>query len=425
MLLMVLPGSAVSSPRGVSAKRCGSGGVRVAIDGKRACLWAGQRCTLHFDSQYRRYGFACTRRGLTIVSRWRIRDLGALPGFPDSWAWGINERGEVVGVSSASEGDKADQRVFLWRNGRMRDITPVSWPARVTLTAINDAGQVLEDLSTATGEEHAFEWENVVSTDLGTLGGTRTHATAINARGQIVGWSLIAPTVPHAFLWEGGEMRDLGTLGGARSAATSINARGQIVGLAFDATGIQETDLRAFLWEDGVMRDLGTFGGNMTSPIGINDQGLIVGTSLEGFGMSSYTRAVYWRDGVINDFGVGTWSYPELLNNRGEVILTQLVPGEIARSFLWNDGISRKLDCWLQALALNDRGQILCVHKDRPVSPQTEAVILEKGRAWNLSNLGARGTAATALNERDEIVGSAATDKHHEHAVIWTRRADR
>jgi probable HAF family extracellular repeat protein len=428
MVLVVLPGSAVSSTRDVSTKNCGSGGVRAVINGKPACLWVAQHCRRRFDAQYRRYGFACPQGSLTIVSRWQIRDLGALPGFPRSYAWAINERGEVVGVSAKTgSGKKAGYRVFLWRNGHMQDITAAPWPGYVSNLAINDAGQVLEDFATAKGEEHAFEWENGVSTDLGTLGGTRTHAAAINARGQIVGWSEIASLYPpyyhvyHAFLWEHGKMRDLGTFGGEASVANAINARGQIVGGAYDATRLEQTDYHAFLWEDGVMHDLGTFGGT-SSATGINDQGLIVGGSGEGWGHASYTRAIYWKDGVINDFGLGLNSHPELLNNRGEVILTRGDPSYSVSSFLWRDGSARKLDCFWGVSALNDRGQILCTRRDRHVSPRPEAVILEKGRAWNLASFGLRGTYANALNERDEIVGSAVTDKHHVHAVMWTRR---
>jgi probable HAF family extracellular repeat protein len=426
VIAAVLPSSAVSSTRDVPAKACGSGGVRAVIDGKPACLWVGLHCNRRFDAQYRRYAFACPNGGLTIVSRWQIRDLGTLPGFPSSAAAAINERGEVVGVSAKTDGgEKAGTRVFLWRDGRMQDITAAPWPAHVRSLAINDAGQVLEAVTTATGEEHAFEWENGVSTDLGTLGGTYTHAAAMNARGQIVGWSEISPvypgyTVHHAFLWEHGVMLDLGTLGGEWSVATSINARGQIVGGAYNATRLELTDNHAVLWEDGVIHDLGTFGGNSRADA-INDQGLIVGTSFEGFGMSSYTRAIYWSDGVVNDFGVG--AFPQLLNNRGQVVLSQLGhPDEAYHYFLWSDGSYRELNCFFGVSALNDRGQILCTHRDRHVSPRPEAVILEKGRAWNLASFGVRGTYASALNERDQIVGAAATDKHHLHAVIWTRR---
>src|SRR5260370_690276 len=94
--------------------------------------------------------------------------------------------------------------------------------------------------------------------DLGTLGGDRSFAFAINNRGQIVGESITASGNGHAFLFEDGVMVDLGTLpGGTTSFAFGINNRGQVVGEATTASGARH----AFLFDDGVMVDLGTLPG--------------------------------------------------------------------------------------------------------------------------------------------------------------------
>ncbi len=81
-------------------------------------------------------------------------------------------------------------------------------------------------------------------TDLGTLpGGYESIAYGINNRGQVVGYSTTASGEYHAFLWEDGEMTDLGTLGGAYSVAYGINSRGQVVGYSASASGVH-----AVLW---------------------------------------------------------------------------------------------------------------------------------------------------------------------------------
>ena len=59
-------------------------------------------------------------------------------------------------------------------------------------------------------------------TDLGTLGGTQSHAMDINGLGQIVGVSSLtgkfkSDEPQHAFIWQDGVMTDLGTLGGSAS----------------------------------------------------------------------------------------------------------------------------------------------------------------------------------------------------------------
>ena len=80
--------------------------------------------------------------------------------------------------------------------------------------------------------------------DLGTLGGTFSDARAINERGQVVGESTTASGEEHAFLWQDGTMSDLGTLSGDQSEANGINNRGQVVGGSTTATG----DFHAVLW---------------------------------------------------------------------------------------------------------------------------------------------------------------------------------
>src|SRR6266545_2475214 len=73
--------------------------------------------------------------------------------------------------------------------------------------------------------------------DLGALGGTFSDARAINERGQVVGESTTASGEVHAFLWQDGTMSDLGTLGGDRSEAAGINEHGQVVGSSQTASG--------------------------------------------------------------------------------------------------------------------------------------------------------------------------------------------
>src|SRR5258706_402278 len=116
---------------------------------------------------------------------------------------------------------------------------------------------------------------NLSITDLGTLGGGMSSALGINNRGQVVGLGWTASGEDHAFIWQDGVMTDLGTLGASFSFARSINERRQVLGSSGTASGEPHT----FLWQNGVMTDLGTLGHPDSNPVAINDRGQIVGSS--------------------------------------------------------------------------------------------------------------------------------------------------
>jgi probable HAF family extracellular repeat protein len=71
-----------------------------------------------------------------------MEDLGTLPGDETSQAFAINERRQVVGVSSGPGGNRA----FLWQNGVMRDLGALvaaeSPDALQSARDIDDAGQI-------------------------------------------------------------------------------------------------------------------------------------------------------------------------------------------------------------------------------------------------------------------------------------------
>ena len=78
---------------------------------------------------------------------------------------------------------------------------------------------------------------NPATDDLGTLGGSSSHALGINSSGQVVGDAHLAGDlhVSHAFRTAANSAinpatDDLGTLGGSSSAAFAINSSGQVVG---------------------------------------------------------------------------------------------------------------------------------------------------------------------------------------------------
>src|SRR5262249_3076379 len=87
-----------------------------------------------------------------------ITDLGTLPDALDSRAYGLNNRGQIVGASylPASSGSHA----FSWSNGAMTDLNddlpPDSGWILKSATGINEAGQVIGHGKNPKGQTHGF-----------------------------------------------------------------------------------------------------------------------------------------------------------------------------------------------------------------------------------------------------------------------------
>ena len=181
----------------------------------------------------------------------QIQQLPTYAGDPDGAATGINDRGQVIGISGICQNAVGNQSAL-----------------------------------------HALLWQNGTVTNLGNLGGYAWHTPmALNNRGQIVGFSDLpgdqngANPNFHAFLWtQSRGMQDLGTLpGDAISEALGINNQGQVVGLSY---GAGFTNPRAFIWQNGVMTDLNTLippGSSLSLQAAqeINDLGEIVGQATD------------------------------------------------------------------------------------------------------------------------------------------------
>jgi probable HAF family extracellular repeat protein len=225
--------------------------------------------------------------------RGAIQDLGTLDG-PNSFAQGLNNRGQIVGYADLSG---TVSHAFLRDRGGMHDLGSLGGMLSEA-HAINDAGQVLGD-SSLPGEQagHAFLWARGVMTDLGTLGGPSSvgSSNGINNQGQAVGGSDTSIPDPsttcaglapgafpetHAFVWASGVMHDLGTFpGDPDSGASAINDSGQVVGGSSDFCG---NGGHVDLWQNGTVSDLNALipaasGWLFLVPTGINARGQITG----------------------------------------------------------------------------------------------------------------------------------------------------
>ncbi|MCX5675447.1 MAG: PEP-CTERM sorting domain-containing protein [Planctomycetota bacterium] len=151
---------------------------------------------------------------------------GGLGPYPE--ATDINDSGQVVGYALPPPGEHA----FLWKNGVVTDLGALPGGNQSYAFAINNAGQVVGYSWAYDGPHHAFLWEDGLMSPLALLpGGQGTIAHDVNNLGQIVG----ADMSHLAVLWEDGVISDLNGLipagsGWTLRSARGINDLGQIVG---------------------------------------------------------------------------------------------------------------------------------------------------------------------------------------------------
>lgn len=229
-----------------------------------------------------------------------LRDIGVLPGAANARAAAINRHGVVTGTSEAVPA--FPPRAFRWSpSGGMQDLGAFTSDSGSfsSGTALNDAGLITGQSTTASLDGHAFAWTlGGGLRDIDTLGGLDSIGVAVGAGGQVAG-NVIRDTsfLYHAFLWTpAGGMKDLGTTGGTESFVLAMSPALHIAGIVNLADGTQ----RAMSWtRSGGMRRLGTLGGATSFALGVNGRGQIVGLAENRAGEA---RAFLWsaKEGMLD-----------------------------------------------------------------------------------------------------------------------------
>jgi probable HAF family extracellular repeat protein len=155
------------------------------------------------------------------------------PGASDTFAFGINESGTVVGYWDLLDagGNVLAYHGFTWNKGAF---TQVDFPGSVdsAVLGINARGDLVGDwdpgITSPIAHGFVCSHRNCFSFDV--PGANITQANDINARGQVVGTYINAAGEQHAFLAAGAEITSFDFPGAVLTAAWGINSAGQIVG---------------------------------------------------------------------------------------------------------------------------------------------------------------------------------------------------
>jgi probable HAF family extracellular repeat protein len=183
--------------------------------------------------------------GVFVWQNGRMKNIGNLGGDNGILsAYNIvnafNNRGEVTGWMVVA--GNHFYHTFLWDGDNLSDLGTLPGGNYSFARGINDAGEVtgLSTLPPDDSLNHGFLWRNGAMTDLGTLNGDPcSDSLSVNSNGQVVGASQSAAggcaEWTTAFLWEnGGPMADLNSLVTSASGAYLnvgiwTNSRGEIV----------------------------------------------------------------------------------------------------------------------------------------------------------------------------------------------------
>jgi probable HAF family extracellular repeat protein len=337
----------------------------------------------------------------TTRGGWMVVGLGKLPPWPCSGSVAISPQGSVVGwTSHLMQG--AAGHAFLWRGGNIADLGALPGASSSKPTAINAEGDVIGDSPLESGGVRAFVWHLGRMTNLG----QQTIAVALNEKGQVV----VTGPGPLVRLWKDGRWTPF------RFGVRAINNRGQIV------TGGYA------LWDNGRLSKIDVQGLSKLGEIHIralNDKGqILINTSrfhpemgLDNPGNTTNQRAFLWQNGRLTSLPGRVEAIG--INEHGQIAGNRILKDGTSRGFLWENGKMIDLgslgDGRTTAVsAINERGQIIGTR-----APQ-RAFVWDSGHLTLLPLLpGDTSSEVAAINDKGQIVGTSIRGGQY-HAVIWT-----
>jgi probable HAF family extracellular repeat protein len=256
------------------------------------------------------------------------------------------------------------------------------------------------------------------------LSGTQAAGDAINAQGVVGGFATLAGNaVQHATLWYAGAIQDLGTLGGPNSGILwpGLNDVGMAAGVAETAElqplGESWSCAAFFPTSTGhVCRGFAWSDGRMTP------MPTLGGDNSFATDVNNWGHVVGWAETPVHD---PTCNSPQILQFRAVVWdpergrIHQLRP-------LAGDSASA-------ATAINDRDQVVGISGSCDIAvgrfSARRAVMWDQGRVIDIGGLGGVAwNTAMALNNDGVVVGFAdttgdASGAPNFHAFIWTQEA--
>ncbi len=290
-------------------------------------------------------------------------DLGTFTEGTATFAYGINESGQITGYSFVRNGlGQTSPAAFVYQNGTLTNVG-IGLASRGL--ALNNSGTIagLVQLDPSKRDQGILIGTNPSSqTPVDGLDATaNSRFLAINSRGDAVGFSGVSGSTIRPVLYTNGTLTDLGVPNGVSSEAIAINNAGTI--LIRNMTD-PDVALRGYLFRDGTFTDIGHLGGNDTRPAGLNAQGYVVGYSRQADG--SVRGFVYTPDGGMQNL--------ESLFQNNALVTAGYVPGSFSPFAINDNNQIAGIGTFTDAFGEHDRLMLLT-----PIAipePETYALIL-------------------------------------------------
>lgn len=262
-----------------------------------------------------------------------------------------------------------------------------------------------------TGVSHRERPLRYTIADLGTLGGTFSESVGVSSQGDVSGYSTLpGDSIIHAYYWHNSHMTDLGTLGGPNSFAPeegNPNERGRVAGMS--DTSAYDPYYDNFC---GIV-DFEQTSPYICSPF-VWEHGKMMalptlsGPNAAAIGINSRGASVGISETTYGPCGSMPFYFLGViwLPQRGEMEKLLPLSGDDASS----------------ATAINDKDEAVGTSGTCANGP-IEAVLWRRGAPINLGTLGgALFNIAFGVNNRSEVVGqSDLYGDYNHHAFLWRK----
>jgi probable HAF family extracellular repeat protein len=306
---------------------------------------------------------------------------------------------------------------------QVANITPIVVPnsGSVTVSALNQRGNVAGYYTDGNGANRAFFWDGI-AVDQGTLGGSEALGFDVNDFDQTTGYAHAVGDVDYrAFLGTGQTLFDLGTLGGSSSLGRAINNSGAVTGYSFVSPS--SADFRAVLSLQGFLLDLGTLGGPTSTGVDVNEHGHVAGDSDVAGGLSFH--GFYFDGAAMHDVGTlgGAYSLVTDLNNHGQVTGSATTADDAEdHAYLYGDGVIQDLGTlggpFSIGYTVNDAG-VVAGDSSLAGDVAVQGFVWQNGVMTSVGHLGSQFSSVWGLNNSNQVVGASADTQGVSRAFLW------